>query len=201
MQAANQHFSATPVPQQYRPMSFLHPDYTRHMAKHLQGQSARVVPIPPQPSCGRSDRVRETHPRTNQTQGAGGVQKPTVAVTAEFPMAHNFPVHAVHDGKTNEECFSDPENILQTNTSVQTSRPTHVRPSPTSRPGALPALDTVTDQGGHLILHNQERTEDTYSQKDESHEEPAQCGESICVTHDPTKPPVCRGGIYLYLIA
>ena len=183
MQAANQHFSATPVPQQYRPMSFLHPDYTRHMAYRGRVRELRLPPPPP--SFGRSDRVRETHPRTSQTRGAGGVQKHTVAVTAEFPMAHNFPVHAVHDGKTNEECFSDPENILQTNTYVQTSRPTHVQPSPTSRPGALPALDTVTDQGGHLILHNQERTEDTYSQKDESHEEPAQCGESICVTHKP----------------
>ena len=56
----------------------------------------------------------------------------------------------------------------------------------------------MTDQGGHLILHNQERTEDTYSQKDKSHEEPVQCGESICVTHEPPLNHHCVEGVSIF---
>ena len=112
MQAVHQHFSAKPVHSNTDLCtSFIliildtWPSIYRGRVREL-----RAYPPPPYPpSFGRSDRVRETHPRTNQTRGAGGVQKPTVAVTAEFPMAHNFPVHAVHDGNTNEKCFSDPE--------------------------------------------------------------------------------------------
>ena len=195
---AHQYFPAMSVPHQPRPMPYTQPDYARHMAHHLQGQSVRIAPSHTQQNYVRIDRERDAQLRTNEQQGPGAVQRPTFVGATESPMVHNRPERPAH----HDDCKKQPPPPLaktpQQHLDELTSSPLPACSSPATSPGALRAPSTETGQGSHPIVHTLVTTEETLALSDNNHEEPVQGGDATCATSESSLTSISAEGATLH---
>ena len=195
---AHQYFPAMSVPHQFRPIPYTQPDYARHMAHHLQGQSVRIAPSHTQQNYVRIDRERDAHLRTNEQQGPGAVQRPTFVGATESPMVHNRPERPAHHDDCKKQPLPPLAKTPQQHLDELTSSPLSACSSPATRPGALRAPSTETGQDSHPIVHTLVTTEETLALSDNNHEEPVQGGDVTCATSESSLTSISAEGATLH---
>ena len=179
-------------------MPYTQPDYARHMAHHLQGQSVRIAPSHTQQNYVRIDRERDAHLRTNKQEGPGTVQRPTFVGATESPVVHNRPELPAHHDDFKKQPLPPSVKTPQQHLDERTSSPLPACSSPASRPSALQAPCTQSGQDSHHIVHTVVTTEETLALSDNNHEEPVQGGDVTCATSESSLTSISAEGATLH---
>ena len=179
-------------------MPYIQPDYNRHMAHHLQGQSVRIAPSHTQQNYVRIDRERDAHIRTNERQGPGTVQRPTFVGATESPVVHIPPERPAHHDDLKKQPLPPFAKTPQQHLDERTSSPLPACSSQATCPSALQAPSTETGQDSHPIVHTLMTTEETLALSDNNHEEPVQGGDVTCATSESALTSISAEGATLH---
>ena len=106
----------------------------------LQGQRVRIAPNHTQQNFDRSDREREAQLKSNQHQGAVGIQRLNFVSFAEALVPNSRSEHPAHHGESKKQPLPHSVKIPQKLLDERISAPSPVCLSPASHPSALPAL-------------------------------------------------------------